>query len=94
VTIEYDTLPGDARETARLYVERGLAPGGFMRAVLENNLVQAFGHADAHNLVRMYDYADWLYNDVPADAWGSAARVQAWIDKGGLVGREPQGVAP
>lgn len=80
---DYSKIPEHCRDGLRLYVERGIPPGSFVTAVLENNLVEAFGRADHVNMGRIRDYADWLYNDAPSSSWGSPARVKAWIERGG-----------
>ena len=64
---------------ARDYVERGYEPGSFLGAVLENNLVEAFGHVDAVNRAAMGAWAQWLWNEAPSSCWGSPAKVAAWI---------------
>lgn len=61
------------------YVEDGQPPGGFLRAVLENNFVEAAGRADDHNLANLAAYAAWLHNEAPLGAWGSPAKVAAWL---------------
>jgi hypothetical protein len=53
-----------------------------MRAVLENNLVEAFGRADETNAARMRDWATWLFNEAPSTCWGSPEKVQAWLAEG------------
>ncbi len=84
VDVDYATLPEHMREGARDYVERGWKPGDFLRAVLENNLVEAFGHADLINRLAMDDWAKWLWNEAPKGCWGSPEKVAAWIKaKGG-----------
>lgn len=75
---KYDRLPEHMREPARAYVEHHQPTGDFLRAVLSNNLVDAFGKADADNRAAMGDWAHWLWNDIPAKCWGSASRVAAW----------------
>jgi hypothetical protein len=87
MTFTYDRLPSHMREAAQLYIEHGVEPGSFLRAVLENNLCEAASRADATNLIFLHDYAWWLYNDIPASAWGSPAKVSAWILEGGLNGK-------
>lgn len=67
------------REHVRRYVEQHEPVGGFLLAVLANNLVEAFAHADSINSARMYDWANWLYNDAPRACWGSHEIVTAWI---------------
>jgi hypothetical protein len=69
------------------YVLHGWSPGGFLQAVLENDLVVAAHHADATNRNHLYDYAAVLQNDVPHNCWGSRSAVIKWLDKGGLEGR-------
>jgi len=76
--VDYSPLPEHMQEGARNYIEHGEEPGGFLRAVLENNLVSAFERADNTNLPRMYTWASWLYNEAPSDCWGSPAKVAAW----------------
>ena len=78
--LKYELLPEHCRDGMRLYVEHGIMPGSFMTAVLENNLVEAFAHADDINIHRMFDYANFLYNELPGNAWGSSAIVLAWAE--------------
>ena len=82
-----NALPAYMQDSVRLYIERGQPPGDFLRAVLENNLIEAFGHADEENERCMRVWARWLYMDVPSSAWGSRKTVNTWIAKGGLMGR-------
>lgn len=84
--IDYSKLPEHMQDGTELYVEDGIEPGDFLLAVLRNDLVGAFGRADPINAASMHDWADWLFNDAPMGCWGSAAKVSAWVDKGGLKG--------
>ncbi len=79
MTVRYDQLPEHMREAARDYVERHRRPGDFLAAVLSNDLTEAFGEADDTNRAAMHTWAGWLYNHVPAAAWGSKAVVDAWV---------------
>lgn len=76
---KYDRLPEDAREDARDYVEHREAPGGFLMAVLTNNLVDAFALADPTNREALADWALWLWNDIPRECWGSRDKVERWL---------------
>lgn len=84
--IRYDRLPEHMQDDARAYVERGRLSGGFFRAVIGNQLVEAFGRADGVNAAAMQDWARWLYNDAPSACWGSPEKISAWIDSGGMTG--------
>jgi len=75
----YDRLPEAMREHARAYVERHQPVGGFLTAVLSNDLVNAIGRADAENVLYMAEWAMWLWNDIPAPCWGSPEKVRAWL---------------
>lgn len=66
------------------YVNEGVHPGGFLTAVLENNLVEAFSHADTQNTRLMRWYAELLYNDIPSGCWGSPVKVENWVRHQGL----------
>lgn len=83
---KYWRLPQHMQEGMRAYVETGRQPGSFLRAVLENNLYQAFAQADDVNRRCMVDFAAFLENGLPAAAWGSAKEVDAWIELGGMEG--------
>jgi hypothetical protein len=81
--VDYSRLPAHMQDGARGYIERGEEPGGFLTAVLCNDLVAAFSRADADNAAAMAEWARWLWNEAPSQAWGSRAKVDAWIDKHG-----------
>lgn len=78
--MNYNFIPEHMRQHFKDYVEKGIPPGSysFMMAVLTNNLVEAFALADSINEQYMRNYASFLYNDMPARAWGSEANVIAW----------------
>jgi hypothetical protein len=79
MTINYEMLPEHMQHGAREYVEHGIPQGDFLMAVLENDLVEAFARADMTNRFCMHKWAEWLYNQCPRMAWGSKAKVDAWI---------------
>ena len=84
---KYDMLPEHMQPGARGYVEDGQPPGGFLTAVLTNDLTEAFGRADGINREYMFQWATWLYNECPGNAWGTQEAVDAWVEKGGVRGR-------
>jgi len=53
--------------------------GGFLTAVMENNLTQAVGLADTNSYAALREIVQWIYWEMPAPAWGSPAKVKAWI---------------
>ena len=81
MTTNYDRLPEHMRDGARLYIEQGIAPGGFLTAVLCNDLAGAASRADGVNQRYLFDWAQWLYNEIPSEAWGSEDTVNTWMKK-------------
>jgi hypothetical protein len=70
------------------YIMHGVEPGGFLRAVLENNLKEACMHADDENRYLLFDYVFFLYNEAPSTCWGSSQAVDHWIAIGGYEGAQ------
>ena len=61
------------------YANEHIEPDSFLRAVLENNLRDAFGRADITNREAMFDIVNYIYNELPSACWGSPAKVQKWL---------------
>lgn len=61
------------------YLTSGIPPGHFLTAVLENNLAESFSRADENSRAGLFNLVRFLYNDVPSTAWGSRAKVDAWM---------------
>ena len=61
------------------YLEHHIAPGSFLRAVLENDLMGAIGHADEESARELKDLVSWLWQEMPSTLWGSKERVAAWL---------------
>ena len=87
----YEILPEHMQDGMRLYIERGIEGGGFLTAVLCNDLMGALGKADSINRHALFDYGNFLYNEAPASCYGSPEKVAAWVARGGLQGK---GLAP
>ena len=78
--LNYNNLPLHMQPSISRYIEHGITPGSFLLAVLENKLVESFAHADEDNRASMFFWAEWLYNEAPAAAWGSPEKVKAWTE--------------
>ncbi|MEO0729080.1 MAG: hypothetical protein AAFY64_01710 [Pseudomonadota bacterium] len=77
----FAALPqGDA---LRRYIVEGYPPNHFLRAVLENDLMEALARADDANLEALEAYCAWLRTYAPSAAYGSPGRVADWIDAHG-----------
>jgi len=69
-------------------VEGACYPGGFLCAVLENNLRRAVDQADDVNLRALPAIVGYLFNRAPARCWGSREQMDHWDKCRGLAGLE------
>lgn len=76
---DYARIPDYTMESLLAYVDQGRPTGGFLEAVLSNDLSRAFGNADDNNAKAIGDIVAWLYNEAPAMCWGSPQKVGAWL---------------
>ena len=79
-------LPAHMHEGLAGYVLAGIPVGGFLTAVLHNDLFRAVSKADDANGARLRDYAIFLHCAAPAGCFGNAMKVRDWINDGGLLG--------
>ena len=61
------------------YVQQGIPTGSFLRAVLANNLMEAFERADDQNVRNLFHICAYVYNELPMACRGSEKVVDAWI---------------
>jgi hypothetical protein len=66
------------KESIDRWVENGTPTGSFLEAVLQNNLKEAIGRADFRSLENLPHIVAYLYNDCPADCWGSVGNHKDW----------------
>ena len=62
------------------YITVGCPLGDFLTAVMENNLMEAFGRADTLSELGMKGLCTFLYNYAPAQCHGSPGKVKAWYE--------------
>lgn len=72
-------IPPYMRGGLNRYLLFGVPPGDFLEAVLCNDLVGAFAHADNYNSRHVRDYVQFLYDYAPRGSWGSKEKYHAWI---------------
>lgn len=84
-----DVAPHLAESLDRYATER-VETGGFLRACLENNFLEACGRADHVNRTRLHLVAEYIYNELPANCHGSRERVNAWL----AAGRDRRAASP
>lgn len=85
---DYTLLPGHMQEGVKLWIEKGIATGGFLCAVIENNLKESFMRADSINRERLLDIVGFFYYEAPSACWGSAEKAKEWRKLGGWNGIE------
>ena len=76
---DYFNVPEHIVDGLWLYLNNRIEPGGFLEAVLSNNLKEAFGRADHINISKMFETVQFLYNCFPSIAWGSEEKFNNWI---------------
>jgi hypothetical protein len=85
---EYAHVPQRTREALRAYFTDFVPPGGFLRAVLSNDLMEAMGRADEENRTTLFSICSLLYNECPKwvetpwghlQTYGDLELVGAWL---------------
>jgi hypothetical protein len=76
--IDYNTIPPLVRAALHKHAHDHQHTGDFVTAVLENNLMEAIGQADANSLAAMRSILSYVYNELPSNCHGSPAKVKAW----------------
>ena len=77
-------IPDYMESGVNLYIQFGIEPGSFLRAVICNDLKRAVMYADRNNMGSLPAYVDFFYNNSPMACWGSEKLYKAWIKRGGL----------
>ena len=81
-----NNAPEWVKETLTAYVETGRPTGDFLAACLSNDFINAVGRADENSLAHLGDIANFIYNKIPGNSWGSREIVRAWIEHEGQKG--------
>lgn len=75
-----ETIPNNIKDSIDRYVEHGISPGSFTRAVLENNLANAIGRSDDYSYNNLSAIVRYVYNKIPSNCWGSKEAVEKWME--------------
>ena len=74
-------MPIGAKDALDRYAQEHIPTGGFLRAALANDFMEAVGRADHINLQSLHDIARYIYNNMPSTCHGSYDIVDAWLGK-------------
>lgn len=83
--IDEGNLPLNLQEGFCRWWLFGIWPGSFLTAVIRNDLVGAFAHADIYNRAAMYDIVVWIYNY--GDGRALKENANSWAAAGGYFGK-------
>ncbi len=72
-------IPTHTQAALDRYVKHKIIPGGFLMAVLSNDLFGAVAQADSENLAALPEIVKYIYNNCPSNAWGSKDQVWAYV---------------
>ncbi len=67
-------------ESLQRYAEHKTPTGDFLRAVLCNDLREAFARADEGNRKVLFEIVAYCYYELPASSWGSREKVEKWLN--------------
>lgn len=79
--LEYD-IPKNLADGLERYFDHGIRTGGFLRACLENDFVEAMARSAFLGGNQLKAIGLYLSYEAPPLSWGSQAHVDAWIAKG------------
>lgn len=75
----YCTIKESTIQTLIDYVSHRVRPGGFVTALLANDLINAVGRADRENLQALPAICTYIYNELPYTCWGSYETVGKYL---------------
>ena len=82
--LNYDKLKcGCCQGAFQRFFEYGIATGGFLQKVLENDLMGAVGRADSSHSQLLKNICEFVYNELPVVTYGSPEKFDAWCMQGG-----------
>ena len=73
-------IPERMMESLQRYIEHKVPLGGFLTAVICNDLAEACKRADEENLENLPAFVAYLYNEAPSQCWGSEEKMNAWLE--------------
>lgn len=77
--VNYDKVPTETmKHDVKNYVENGQMYGDFLYSLFSNDLMGAFSHSDLENREKLNEWTFFIYNEVPAQCWGSPEKVEKW----------------
>ena len=76
---DFTKCPATVKTSLERY-ETGVPTGGFLRAVLTNDLTEAIGRADHINGPAIPHIVAYCYEFLPHESWGSAQKVDSWLE--------------
>ncbi len=74
-----EQIPQSTLESLERYVNDRIPTGGFLYAVLTNDLFEAVGRADEFNRAALFEICNYIYNMIPSDCWGNSEKVKNWL---------------
>ena len=80
-TGEYENIPETTQGALTRYVEKRIAAGNFLYAVLTNDLFGAIAHADDSNVKALPAITRYIYNHMPGNCWGDKKTVATWLGR-------------
>ena len=81
---KYPTAPIHILDSIRRYADDHIPTGGFLTAVLTNDLREALGRADTSSQIGLFDIVRYCHWEIPGNCWGSPEKVEAWLERPGV----------
>jgi len=69
----------DTHEQLQRYAKYRIPTGGFLHAVLSNDLFEALNRADEDNRADIYEISQFVHHNLPIGSYGSVKNVKAWL---------------
>ena len=73
-------IPAHTKAALDRYINDRILPGGFLTAVLSNDLFGAVGKADSENLAALPEIVRYIYNEIPSSSWGTRDIIWKWVE--------------
>ncbi len=74
-----ERIPSYLKAGLDRYANNHAPVGGFLTAVLGNDLVGALSKADPEAVLSLHDIVGYCHNEIPSGCWGSPEKVKAWL---------------